>query len=430
MNVYSYASFRLLYKIGLLCLMINSGLEVLAQDSLEQKVAGRKNLPQQMTQPYVILISADGYRHDYTDKFDATHLKHLRKQGVQAKSMIPSYPSVTFPNHYTIATGLYPAHHGLVYNSFYSRDKKDTYNMNTRKTVEEPSWYGGTPLWVLAEQQGMVSATNMFVGSEAPIQNTLPTYWYRYTDKIPLKERIQKVVDWLQLPDTVRPHLITFYMSEVDHEGHDFGPDATQTRDAVKLVDDAMQQLTQKVDALGLPVHYVFVSDHGMALVDTVTRINVNDMVDTSQFIIRGGGTSLHLYAKEERFIDATYQQLQSKQHGFTVYKRGDIPSAWHYDAKEDKYNSIGDLMVVPEFPKVLSWRGRIKPGAHGFDPAIKDMHAVFYAWGPNIKKRKKVNSFENIHVYPFIASLLGLTITDTIDGDPAVLQRFLKKGN
>jgi len=411
----------------LLLLLLNS-ISLIAQDTLEQKVPGRKNVPQQMKKPYVILISADGFRFDYADQFDAVHLKNLRKKGVQAKSMIPSYPSVTFPNHYTIATGLYPSHHGLVYNHFYDRSKNDSYSMSNRKTVEDPSWYGGTPLWVLAEQQGMVSATNMFVGSEAPIQGKLPTYWYRYTEKILIADRIQKVVDWLQLPDTVRPHLITFYMSEVDHEGHDFGPDAPQTREAVHFVDNVMLQLTEKVDALGLPVNYVFVSDHGMALVDTVTRINVNDMIDTTQFVIRGGGTSLHLYAKDPRFIDATYQQLKAKENGFIVYHKAEIPKAWRYDASNDFFNRIGDLLVVPIYPKVLSWRGRIKPGAHGFDPAIKEMHAVFYAWGSGIKKGKKTGSFENVHVYPFVAALLGLQLPNTIDGDPAVLKKFLKK--
>ncbi|MEX1203027.1 MAG: ectonucleotide pyrophosphatase/phosphodiesterase [Ferruginibacter sp.] len=412
----------------ILLVLLFSNISLMAQDTLEQKVPGRKNLPQQINQPYVILISADGYRFDYTDRFNAVHLKKLRKKGVQAKSMIPSYPSVTFPNHYTIATGLYPSHHGLVYNQFYDRSKNDSYSMSNRKAVEDPSWYGGTPLWVLAEQQGMVSATNMFVGSEAPIQGKLLTYWYRYTEKIPIADRIQKVVNWLQLPDTVRPHLISFYMSEVDHEGHDYGPDAPQTRDAVYFVDNVMQQLTEKVDALGLQVNYIFVSDHGMSLVDTLTRINVNDMVDTSQFIIRGGGTSLHLYAKDTRFIDATYEQLKAKENGFTVFKKSDIPKAWRYDASNDFFNRIGDLLVVPTYPKVLSWRGRIKPGAHGFDPAIKEMHAVFYAWGSGIKKGKKTNSFENVHVYPFVAALLGLQLPNTIDGDVRVLKKFLRK--
>jgi predicted AlkP superfamily pyrophosphatase or phosphodiesterase len=411
----------------ILFLLTSSNSTLQAQDSLEQKIAGRKNLAHQMAQPYVILISADGYRHDYTDKFDATYLKQLRKKGVQASSMVPAYPSVTFPNHYTIATGLYPSHHGLVYNNFYSRDKDDSYNMSNRRTVEDAYWYGGTPLWVLAEQQGMLAATNMFVGSEAPIKGILPSYWYRYTEKIALKDRIKKVVNWLQLPDSVRPHLITFYMSEVDHEGHDFGPDAPATGAAVKLVDAAMQELTQQVDQLGLPVHYVFVSDHGMTLVDTITRLNGYELVDTSIFISRGGGTSLHLYARDTSKLEAGYKALKAQERFFTVYKKADIPAAWHYDTKADRYNRIGDLMLVPHYPKVFSGRGNIKPGAHGYDPAIKDMHAVFYAWGPRIKKGKKTGSFENVHVYPFVASLLGLTITDPIDGDPAVLAPFLK---
>jgi predicted AlkP superfamily pyrophosphatase or phosphodiesterase len=399
------------------------------QDTIQQKVAGRKNALTQQDKPYVILISADGFRYDYVTKYGAQNLIKLRKAGVKAKSMLSSYPSVTFPNHYTIATGLYPSHHGLVYNQFYDRNKKESYSMNNPKAVGDGSWYGGTPLWVLAEQQGMLSASYHFVGTEAPVKQTYPSYWYKFDDKTDVNYRIDKVVEWLKLPVETRPHFISFYMSNVDHEGHSYGPESVETAHAVQFVDKAVQSLVDKVSKLNLPVNFVFVSDHGMASVDTVTRINIASMIDTSLFIIRGGGTSLHLYAKDSTKILPTYQLLKSKEKDFTVYLRNDIPAKWNYATKDDKYNRIGDMLVVPTFPKVLSsWRGRISPGAHGFDPAIKEMHASFYAWGPQIKKGKTIPTFENVHIYPFIASILGLTYTESIDGNPKVLQQILKK--
>ncbi|HSN59379.1 MAG TPA: alkaline phosphatase family protein [Ferruginibacter sp.] len=401
---------------------------VSAQDTIQQKVPGRINAANQINKPYVILISADGFRYDYAKKYQAKNLLSLRRSGVRAKSMRPSYPSVTFPNHYTIATGLYPSHHGLVYNQFYDRTSKQSYTMSNPKAVEDPKWYGGTPLWVLAEQQGMLSASYHFVGTEAPIKQILPSYWYKYSEGADINFRIEKVIEWLKLPEDIRPHFITFYMSEVDHQGHTFGPEALQTQEAVAYVDKAIGTMVEKVNALGLPVNFIFLSDHGMASVDTVTRINIAAMIDTSKFIFRGGGTSLHLYAKDSADILSTYAALKNKANHFTVYLRNEIPAKWHYDKTDDYYNRIGDILVVPHYPKVLSsWKGRISPGAHGFDPAIKKMHASFYAWGPQIKKGKKIGSFENVHVYPFVCQLLGLTYSEKIDGDPGVLKKLLR---
>lgn len=400
-----------------------------AQDTTQQVVPGRKNNAAQQSKPYLILISADGFRYDYADKYNASNLIRLRKTGVQAKSMKPSFPSVTFPNHYTIATGLYPAHHGLVYNQFFDRNKNASYTMGSSKIVADPYWYGGIPFWVLAEQQGMLSASYYFVGTEAPVKGLLPAYWYKYNSKTPINQRIDAVVNWLSMPEEIRPHLITFYLPETDDAGHHFGPESAQTKRAVLFVDSAINELTKKVSELNLPVNYIFLSDHGMAAVDTATRIVVTKLIDTARFIIRGAGTSLHLYAKDSSDILRTYTQLKKAEKDFTVYLRNNIPARWHYAAADDRYNRIGDIFVVPVFPKVLSsGTRRIDPGAHGFDPAIKDMHASFYAWGPQIKKGKTIATFENVDVYPFVCALLGLNITEPIDGKSTLLKSCLVK--
>ncbi len=402
-----------------------------AQDTIQKIVPGRKNATTQINKPYVILISADGFRYDYAEKYNAQNLLKLRSSGVQAKTMIPAFPSVTYPNHYSVATGLYPSHHGLVYNQFYDRSRKSSYNISDRKTVEDGTWYGGTPIWVLAEQQAMLTASYFFVGDEAAIQNVYSTYRYHFNDTANINFRIDKVVKWLQLPEDIRPHLICFYISNVDHDGHMFGPDAPQTEAAVQFVDKAIGSMVEKVNATGLPVNFIFLSDHGMAAVDTVTRINIESMMDTSRFIMRGGNTSLHLYAKDTAYIQPTYELLKKKEHFFTVYRREDIPAKWHFTKADDRFNRIGDIFIVPQYPKVLSsYTNRISPGAHGFDPAIKKMHAVFYAWGPQIKTGKTIRSFENIHVYPLVCQLLGLTYTEQIDGDPKVLEKIVRKIN
>lgn len=391
-------------------------------------VPGRSNKADQVKKPYVILISADGFRYDYIDKYDAPHLKQLRKAGVAAASMQSSFPSVTFPNHYTVVTGMYPAHHGLVYNEFFDRQRREGYAMGNRKAVEDGSWYGGIPLWVLAEQQGMVTASYHFVGTEAPIQGIFPTYWYTFSDKIALDQRIAQVVDWLRLPEAVRPHLITFYMSHTDHAGHYYGPDSEQTREAVKEVDAAVGKMNEELAKLGLPVNFVFLSDHGMALVDTVYRMDPVAGIDTSRFIVKGGSTMIQLYAKNAEAIIPEYSKLKQKAVNYQVYLKKELPAAWHFGTADDYFNRIGDIVLVANYPKVFSsGNRRILPGTHGFDPAIQEMQASFMAWGPAFRKGTTIGRFENVHVYPLICKILGLKFTHQIDGRLDVLRPMLR---
>lgn len=399
-----------------------------SQDTTQQKVAGRRNLPSQQQKPYLILISADGFRYDYITKYGATNLQRFSSDGVQAESMKPSFPSVTFPNHYSVATGMYPSHHGIVYNQFYDRNKKASYNMADRKAVEQGGWYGGIPLWVLAEQQGMVTASYHFVGTEAPIQGIYPSYWYVFSNKIDIDRRIATVGNWLRLPEAERPHLITFYMSNTDDAGHHYGPEAPQTRDAVQFVDAAIGKLVAEVQQTGLPVNFIFLADHGMAAVDTVFRLDPSAVIDTAKFILRGGGTSLHVYAKEKKDIKPLYKKLKAGAVDYDVYLRDQTPSAWHYSTKDDTLGRIGDLFLVPHYPKVFSRPGSmISPGAHGFDPVMKDMHATFCAWGPAFRQGIRIPTFENVNVYPLVCRILGLSYTHAIDGRPEVLAPVLK---
>jgi predicted AlkP superfamily pyrophosphatase or phosphodiesterase len=387
-------------------------------DTTQQITAGRTNSAEQQKKPYVILVSADGFRYDYAKKYNAVNLLQLSGGGVSAVSMIPSYPSLTFPNHYTLVTGMYPSHHGIVDNNFYDRNRNELYSMRNRTAVTDSSWYGGTPLWVLAEQQQMVTASFYWVGSEAAIQGVHPTYYYVYNELIPIDQRVATVKNWLQLPEETRPHLILFYFSEVDHEGHYFGPDSRQTMDAVHTLDSSIKKLTDAVRSTGLPVNFVFVSDHGMTNVDTAHKV-IMPAVDESKFVASKGGELSHLYAKNSNDIAAAYALLKKEQNGFTTYLKDELPAYLSYGTKDDRLKRIGDIVLVPDWPRAFGTPDRKQnPGAHGFDPnIIKDMHASFYCWGPAFKKHKKIGSFKNVDVYPVVADILGLPVPAGIDG-------------
>lgn len=399
-----------------------------AQDTTQHILPNRSNSKKQQKKPYVILISADGFRFDLADKYQATRLIALRNKGVQAEYMMPSYPSLTFPNHYSIVTGLYPAHHGLVDNSFYDPRKKASYSIGNKNAVLDSSWYGGVPLWVLAEQNHLLSASFYWVGSEAAIDGVRPTYYYSYNEKIGVDERIQIVKNWLQLPEDQRPHFITFYFPEVDHAEHIYGVDSKQTEEAVHFIDESIAKMNAMVDSLHLPVNFIFVSDHGMANTDTLHTLPMPEAIDTSKFVATNGDVLVHLYAKDTSDILPTYNNLKAEAKDFDVYLADSVPSRWHYCKTDDKYNRIGDIILVPHFPKAFNFTKRKPiPGRHGYDNHLKEMRATFYAWGPAFKQHTTISGFENINIYPLIAKILKLKYTNEIDGDLKVLKPILK---
>ena len=400
------------------------------QNTEQQVMAGRANSPAQYDKPYVILISADGFRYDYMEKYNAQNLQRLSSGGVRAQSMIPAFPSLTFPNHYTLATGLYPAHHGLVDNTFFDPSLQRFYSIRNIKEVTDSTWYGGEPLWVLAEKQQLLSASFYWVGSEAPVQGIRPSYWYHYGMDIKMPERLAAVKNWLSLPEEKRPHLITFYFPEVDHEAHEHGPDAPETAAAVQLIDQTVGQLQAIIDSSKLPVNVIFVSDHGMSTVDTVNTLKP-PVADSSKFWITAGDMTIHLYSKskDRQEIQWQYEQLRSAASGYDVYLTSSTPRRWKYNSTNDRYGRIGEILIVPRYPKIFySGNRRLIPGRHGYDPyRHKEMHASFYAWGPQIKPGKTIGSFQNVHVYSLVADILGLSITTQTDSRNILSRKVLR---
>lgn len=401
-----------------------------AQDTAQQINLLTKNDPSQYKKPYVILISADGFRADFTEKYEASFLQTISKKGVRAKFMQPSYPSVTFPNHYTIVTGLYPSHHGLVDNTYIDVATGKQYSMGNKKMVSEGKWYGGTPLWVLAEQQKMISASFFWVASEADIQGVKPTYHYIYNEQTTIGKRIQTVKDWLSLPEERRPHLITLYFPDVDHDAHTYGPEDPRVKKSVQFVDSSINALQKALAPLNLPINYVFVSDHGMTTVDVDNTIGLPAAVDKNDFNVPWGDALLHLYAKDTSKIESTYQALK-QDNRFTTYKLDETPDYWHYKKSDDWHNRLGDLILVPKSIHQVFNLGTRKPtpGKHGFDNKEVEMRASFMAWGPAFKKGLLIEGFENVHVYPLVANILGLKVDEQkIDGKFEVLSATLKK--
>ena len=413
------------FALSLVC-----SLAALAQDTTQHIITGRANSAEQENKPYVVLICADGFRYDYPEKYHAGHLLAFAGEGVRASSMIPSFPSSTQPNHYAMATGLYPAHHGIVQNIFYDRDRQTYFNSSSKENTEDPTWYGGTPLWVLAEQQQLLAANFYWPASNAPIKGVYSTYYYMHGNKIPIKDRIQDVVNWLTLPAVQRPHFITFYLPWADDAGHNYGPNSQQVATAVAMIDSAVYALTQAVNTTGLKVNYIFVSDHGMSEPDTQHPLPTPAGLDTAKFFISGDRMVVELIAKDPADIQPTYQALKKEAKDYDVYLRDNMPAHLHSAKGDDWHNRVGDITLLPHYPKLFNlYNHKLDKGQHGYDPAtVKDVQAIFYAWGPAFKQHTRIDPFPNVDIYPLVTRVLGLIYTDKIDGTNELADEVLLK--
>ncbi len=401
-------------------------------DTAQVVVPNRKNTDASLTKPYVILISADGFRYDYAKKYHAKNILKLAEKGVSAKAMIPSYPSITGPNHYTMITGLFPSNTGFVDNYFYDQKRNDIFGMSVQSKISDGSWLGGIPLWSLAEKQGTLTASLFWVASNSDAGGTRPTYYYQYHEKFTADEKINIVLNWLKLPVDKRPHLITFYFPEVDKNGHLYGTESTELREAVEFVDDAVGKLIQKVNELTLPnVNFIFVSDHGMKDVDLENPLEIPEIfLDKNRFTYFNAQTLLRVMVKNEAEVKQVYRELKkNRTRDYQVYLTEKFPAKLHYRTSDDRFGRIGQILLVPNAPKVFLESGSKKtPGKHGYNPfKVPEMRATFAASGPAFKERKKIGKFRNVNLYPMVAEILGLKVSQTIDGSPKTAKKVLK---
>lgn len=383
------------------------------------------NAASELDRHYVVLVSLDGFRWDYAKKYEATHLLAIGARGASAPGgMIPAYPSLTFPNHYTLVTGLYPEHHGIVANSFYDPARKQTFSLHDPATVTDGSWYGGVPLWSLAEKQGMRTACFFWPGSEAKIAGERPSYYLHFDAWYPDRKRIDQVIAWLKLPASQRPHFITLYYGSVDHEGHLHGPDSPEVRKAVRYEDALMGELENRLDALHLPIDLIVTSDHGMARVEGAPI--VLDKFADLRWVKTVGSL---LYPRSEADAQRVYQELKAADAGFQVFRRARVPAELHYNGNPRE----GDPVIVAQGPYLIRARraeeNSSSPlvGNHGYNPfRMNSMRAIFYAEGPDIRPGTRLKPFENVNVFPFIVKILGLT-SPKVDGDANVLSLALR---
>jgi predicted AlkP superfamily pyrophosphatase or phosphodiesterase len=357
----------------------------------------------------VIVLGFDGFARRYLDTDSAPALHALAREGVSTTNgMIPSFPTVTFPNFYALATGLYPDHSGIVNNRFYDSAYVDAF-IYKNPIAHEAHWWGGEPIWVTATKQGTPVGAMFWVGSDAPIEGVRPARWHSYDHAIQFSARIDTLLAWLDLPAGERPRLLMGYFEEPDMQGHIHGPDAPETRESVLRVDSALAQLVRGLESRGLydSVDIVVVADHGMAAISPERRVYLDDAVDSASVNVVNLSPNLMISARDGD-NDALLARLKKLPH-VTAWKKSEVPARLHYGTNA----RIPAIVGVADPGWMIEWRNG-KPynglGEHGYDNASPDMRALFVARGPDFKAGSTIGEFPNVDIYDLLARLLGVS--------------------
>jgi predicted AlkP superfamily pyrophosphatase or phosphodiesterase len=361
--------------------------------------------------PTVVLVSLDGFRWDYLDRGLTPNLSRLAREGVRAEAMVPVFPTKTFPNHYTIVTGRYPAGHGIVGNTFTAPDVGARYSLGDRPAVRDARFYLAEPIWVTAERQGQRTAPLFWPGSEAPINGVRPSYALPFDGEMPDTARVRRLLGWLDLPLERRPTFLTLYSGAADHAGHEYGPETPETDRAIARADSLIGLLAAGLAEgnRALDVNLVIVSDHGMVSTGLDRVVWLDEYVSPDAMEVEE--TSALLTAWPAAGLeDSVYRGLKRAPH-VVVYRRAELPARFHLQGSP----RVAPIVAIADEGWTIAQRTRgndppkIILGNHGYDDSLTTMRAIFIAHGPAFRRGVTVPPFRNIHVYPLLAKVLGL---------------------
>ncbi|MHB1312957.1 MAG: alkaline phosphatase family protein [Gemmatimonadaceae bacterium] len=374
--------------------------------------AAPRSVPAPDAHRTVLLVSLDGFRADYIQRPGAVRLRQLAARGVRAERMVPAFPSKTFPNHYTIVTGLRPEHHGIVANAMWDDVIGKKFTIGDTAVSHDTRWWGGEPLWVTVEKQGKRAASYFWVGSDIVIAGRRPTWWKTYDGRVPNGERVKTVLDWLALPADSAPSFVSTYFSNADDAGHRFGPDAPQTDSAIAEVDREVGALVDGIAARGLAnrVDIVVVSDHGMTALAPDRVIYLDDYIDLAKVDIVDM-TPVGAISPKPGYEDEAYRRLTGANPHMQVYRKGEVPARFHFNTNPriTQLVTVADEGWTMTTHALAQRHGLPSGGTHGFDNLLPSMGALFVAAGPDFREGVVVPPFQNIHVYDLLAGILGV---------------------
>jgi len=359
-----------------------------------------------------ILVSIDGCRWDYPELQEATWLQQLATHGARVERLAPSFPSKTFPNHYTLVTGLRPEEHGIIQNQFYDETFQAWFGIGAHPAAREGRWWGGEPIWGTLERQHGIAASLFWPGAEADINGHQPRHWHRYDGAMPYADRIARVLAWRQLPEADRPDFIALYFEGVDSAGHDFGPEGPETKAALHEVEAALQALQTGLEALGQwdTVNLIVTADHGMTATSPTRVVDLRTLIDLTGINVVFSGALVGLDLPDNANALDLVTTLNAANTPLRAYRREDVPARLHFSHNP----RIPDVVILPD----LGWTVRTHAGKqdasattgdHGYDGAERDMAALFIAHGPDFTAGRRMTNVDNIHVYNLLCAVLGV---------------------
>ena len=383
------------------------------------------------SQPYVLLVSFDGFRWDYLNRDITPNLDKVIANGVRASSLRPVFPSKTFPNHLSIITGMYAENHGIIFNYFEDIETGNIYKLSDTSAVRNPDWYNGEAFWTTAERNNITTASYFWPGSELNDKNRRPTYFKNYNHNQPYTERIDGVMEWLQLPQSERPHFITLYFHDTDSYGHEFGPNSPEINRSIQRLDTLVGYLDSELAKIGMSdsLNIIFVSDHGMTEISETKTINVETILTGLDYKL-GGSKPLAMIEPSSTDYDSVFAKLEKNQQHFKLYTKENMPEYYHFN----KNTNIFSLLLVADLgwsivdnKQILNMSKYASKGNHGYDNNDLDLHAVFVASGPNFKRGYKTGSLWNIDIYPLLCKIFNIPPNKNIDGKLERIEFLLK---
>lgn len=382
-------------------------------------------------QPYVLLVSFDGFRWDYLNRNITPTFDSIKQVGVNALSLQPSFPSKTFPNHYTIITGMYPEHHGIISNYFKNTVTGEIYKLSSKEAVQNAQWYDGEAFWQTAEKNKIKTASYFWPGSEVNLSYRHPSYFEEYEHERDYSQRIDGVIQWLKLPYNKRPHFITLYFDAADTYGHRHGPNSEKVNETIKKLDGIVSEISGKLKSIGMQdsVNVILVSDHGMTETSTDKAINIEEFISDYSYELEGDGP-LVMLQPEVKDKDSIYTILKRNENHYKVYQKNEMPEYYHFN----EHPFIYDIIVIADIgwsliknsmlEKIKNYRSG---GNHGYDNHHADMHGIFVASGPALKNNYTTGSIRNIDIYPLLCKIFGITSRSIIDGEIEKIEFILK---
>lgn len=377
----------------------------------------------------VILISLDGFRWDYQQLTETPHLDALAASGVQAESLIPVFPSKTFPSHYSAVTGLHPGNHGVVSNHMRDPRWEGDFRLGTEELVKG-RWWGGEPIWTTANKQGLITASFFWPGSDVLINGDRPNYFYPFDGSVPYEDRVDQVLAWLDIPEGERPSFITLYFADPNDTAHGVGPEAPEALAAVRRVDDMIGRLVDGLRGRQLleSVDIIVTADHGMALMSEDRLVFLDDYVELAPEEIFEADPVLQIYPNAGRDGEIL-GALQGAHPHLEIYARDEIPARYRLRGN----SRVAPILGIPD----VGWsvttraaqqgpRGYRLLGDHGGDPRHEDMRGIFVASGPTFARGARVPAFENLEIYNLIAHALGIEPAPN-DGDLSRVEGVLR---